>query len=103
MLLVWLTFTGAAVLHERDEHVKIDFALNMFSNKVKKILYIISYSAIFIVLIIHVFSSFKLVVFQLGTSTPALRMPMTWFSIALLIGFGLMVLFSIIKLLKIRR
>lgn len=95
MSLVWIAFLGAAALEYKKEHVKIDIVVNLFNEKKKKIIIIIANLCVLIVLILHVWSGIELVKAQSGSYSPALRLPMSWFSLAVPVGLIGMVIFNI--------
>jgi len=104
ILIIWLTFIAAAFLQMRNEHVKITYIYDSLPKKLKNIVLWIGNAAILGVLGIHLIAAVMLVKIQCKSFTPALGLPMSCCSAALLIGIAIM-FFLVLKeiLFQIRK
>lgn len=97
-LLVAIVFIGVPYAIRHKRHLICDVIPSKVSQKVHYIITMISYSLFLIFSVLMVVSSWELVSAQimLHKTTPAMRLPMYWFSSLVGIGFGL----AIIRLIQ---
>lgn len=97
-LLVAIVFIGVPYAIRHKRHLICDVIPSKVSQKVQYAITMISYSLFLIFCVLMVISSFELVSAQimLHKTTPAMRLPMYWFSSLVGIGFGL----GIIRLIQ---
>ncbi len=97
----WLIFVGASACYKRKAHIGIDVLVNMLSEKNKrKIEFIVG---IFLVLI-NTYVFYLSIILAVGAwtkPTPILEIPYTFVNLSLVIGFGLMTIYSIQDLINI--
>ena len=100
LMMMWVIFLGGGLLQKRDEHVAITYVFDLFSAKWKNMMIIFGNFSICLVLVIHLLSSLKLLKLQMRTFTPSLRLPMTYFALAALVGVVAMLLYTIDSMTK---
>lgn len=102
-LFAWLIMVGACLGIEDRSSICIDVIENLTSGKAKKLIHVLQYVFSLIAIGIMFFASIKFV--QLGTRqlSPAMAIPMAFIYICFPIGFVLMALENIVKLIQILR
>ncbi|GAB6099551.1 TRAP transporter small permease [Halanaerocella petrolearia] len=75
-LFIWLTFLGAVLAYEKDEHIGLDFVVDALPEKVSHIVRVIGDLAVLFVIGILVKTGITVVQFTSNTS-PALEIPMS--------------------------
>lgn len=95
LLMIWVVFCAAGLLQKQQGHVSLSYAYDFFPKRMKSICAMFGNICVCVILIIHLISSIYLVRIQSKTSTPALRFPMSLFSIAVLIGIASMLIYTL--------
>jgi TRAP-type C4-dicarboxylate transport system permease small subunit len=85
--LVWLTFVVAGVLVSRDGHVSIEMVDSIPNRLVVRVARVVSSLIVAAVGVGLTAAAWELTQTQGGITSPALRMPMSWFYAISLIGF----------------
>lgn len=93
-LLVAIVFIGVPYAIRHKRHLICDVIPSKVSQKVHYVITMVSYGLFLLFSILMVISSWELVSaqMQMHKTTPAMRLPMYWFSSLVGIGFGLGVL-----------
>ncbi|AGB42404.1 TRAP-type C4-dicarboxylate transport system, small permease component [Halobacteroides halobius DSM 5150] len=76
-LFIWLTFLGAVLAYEKDEHIGLDLVIDLIpSEKVKTIVRLIADLGVLLVIAVLIKTGITVVQFTSNTS-PALQIPMS--------------------------
>ena len=108
-LFVWTVFIGSAYAYRKHSHLGVDIIVNLFKGKAKEVItFIVSIIELGILIMLTIISSqyvYHLIVGRNGIKillTELLRVPKWWTGIAVPIGFGLSVIYSIYFFLRDR-
>ncbi len=109
-LFVWTVFIGSAYAHRKHSHLGVDILVNLLPGKSKKIVadivFLIELAILIMLTIISAQYVYHLIFNAAGKYKPVvsdvLRMPKWYTAIAVPIGFGLSVIFSLVDLFKNR-
>ncbi|MDD6158198.1 MAG: TRAP transporter small permease [bacterium] len=107
-LFVWTVFIGSAYAYRKHSHLGVDIVINMLPEKVKGIVKaIMSVVELLVLIMLTVISSqyvYHLIFSRSGklkiAMTDLLRVPKWWTGIAVPIGFGLSVIYSVYFMVK---
>lgn len=107
-LFVWTVFIGSAYAYRKHSHLGVDIVINMLPEKVKGIVKaIMSVVELLVLVMLTVISSqyvYHLIFSRSGklkiALTDLLRVPKWWTGIAVPIGFGLSVIYSVYFMVK---
>jgi len=107
-LFVWTVFIGSAYAYRKHSHLGVDILVNMFPPKVKKVVKaVMSVVELLVLTMLTVISAqyvYHLIYNRTGklkvVMTDLLRIPKWWTGIAVPIGFGLSVIYSIYFMVK---
>ena len=107
-LFVWTVFIGSAYAYRKHSHLGVDILVNILPPKVKKVVKtVMSVVELLVLIMLTVISSqyvYHLIFNRTGklkiVMTDLLRVPKWWTGIAVPIGFGLSVLYSIYFMVK---
>lgn len=94
-LFVWTVFVGSAYAYRKHAHLGVDILINLLPKTVKRGVKVIMDILELGVLIMLTRTSFQYVVNTWDKLTNTLRLPSWYISGAVLIGFGLSVIYSI--------
>lgn len=97
----WLVFIGASVALKDKEHVKMDFFVLKFSEKVQKIIELFTTVIIIAFIVILIRNNIKLLPMHSQYRTPVVRIPTSLFNISFTVGCVFMVLHCIQNVLSI--
>jgi TRAP-type C4-dicarboxylate transport system permease small subunit len=91
-LMAWSAFIGASSMIKTWENVYVDFLIEKFPLKIKKIIYLLI-KIIILVFMIYITNITLKVLPPVGVyqTTPALGIPMLWAHLGMIIGFILMI------------
>lgn len=96
-LFVWLTFFGASSVMKRDEHISIDFLVEISPKPVQKLLVWFKYIVVMLVLIIvFMVLGYELAAHAWAKITPILRIHYTFIDLAVPAG-GLLAAIQLIR------
>lgn len=95
LALIWITFLGGAVLVRQDKNICITVIMDHLPARVRQKIELINHPIIIICLIVMIVQSWKLTGKLALSTTPALRIPESWFGVSLIIGFVLMLFYQI--------
>lgn len=107
-LFVWTVFIGSAYAYRKHSHLGVDIVINMLPEKVKGIVKaVMSVVELLVLVMLTVISSqyvYHLIFSRSGklkiAMTDLLRVPKWWTGIAVPIGFGLSVIYSVYFMVK---
>ena len=107
-LFVWTVFIGSAYAYRKHSHLGVDIVINMLLEKVKGIVKaVMSVVELLVLVMLTVISSqyvYHLIFSRSGklkiALTDLLRVPKWWTGIAVPIGFGLSVIYSVYSMVK---
>ena len=97
---VWCVYLGIISAFRTDRHVSIDVLVKLFPQKAQKI---VGYGVDILVLVLSVYMTYLGIVLCLNVgakSTFVLRLNYVYINVVVVISFGLMSVFSIIKLVR---
>jgi len=97
----YMVFVGAAGAYKARMHYGVDLLVNLLPEKGKKILLFFSQVLIIAGLICLTWLSWKYAVTSIKRTTSYLRISYFWIDLSLVIGFGLMAIYSILDLFKV--
>jgi TRAP-type C4-dicarboxylate transport system permease small subunit len=96
----WSVFLGAITAFRQDRHVAIDVIVAMFPAKVRRVVYILIDA---LVLVLNIYLAYLSVVLcmKVGVKTTyVLKISFVYVDAALVVSFGLMAVFGVIRLIK---
>ena len=103
ILLIWLTFIGAAVALKRNGHIAVDYVVAHFTDRIRY------YCEIFAYVVVVAFSAFLCVqglafaMLSERTTFPALQVPVSWQYLGLPVGCFFMVIYGAAHLVSVLR
>ena len=99
---IYLAWIGAAAAVKERAHIRIDVILHYLGTRAKAVVYIFGDLVMFGVAAVALHYSWETVAvsWKFGSVSHGLRVPMTWFLMAVPIGFGLMILRLVQSLLR---
>ena len=100
LMVVWLVFAGAGLVHEKDEHVAITYIFDLFSARWRKALLLFGNVCVSAVLLVHLVSSVNLIKMQMKSSMISVDLPMGLFAVAVILGVGTMFVYTIGLIVK---
>jgi TRAP-type C4-dicarboxylate transport system permease small subunit len=100
LLIVWAVFLGAALVQKNDEHVAITYLFDRFPDKWKNVTLAFGNLCIVGVLVVHFLSGINLLKLQMGVTMTSVDVSMAFFAMAVLVGMGAMLLFTVNSLIK---
>jgi TRAP-type C4-dicarboxylate transport system permease small subunit len=95
LAFVWIIFVGAATVYRRHGNISIDVLVNLFPSVVQKTLDVISKVLLLIINVYVTCLAWRLFESGWEKTTFVLRIPYTVFYIAILMGYGLMSIYSV--------
>ncbi|KAB1070046.1 TRAP transporter large permease [Methylobacterium planeticum] len=100
ILFLWLAMLGAAAAFRRAEHMRMTALVAMASPRVRAFLETVALVAglIFVALVLE--PAYEFASDELFVQTPALELTNAWRAAALPVGFGVMLLIAVIRLLE---
>jgi|SRR5690625_3017504 len=101
ILMLWLTFLGTAVLMETDEHISIDFFIELFPSVAQHVIELLSEVFVFLFNIGLVYGGYLVVMGTRGSITPGMKISVAWHYGGVVVGGVLLVLVSIERLLRV--
>lgn len=97
---VWSVFIGASGCYRRNMHIGIDMIKDLFPEKVKEVINLITNILLLILNGYITYISVNFILASEGKTTPVIGMPASFISSALFVGFGLMTLHTIIFIIN---
>lgn len=95
-LFIWTVFVGSAYAYRNHSHLGVDILVKLLPEKAKKVTQFIISIIEMAVLAMLTYVSAQYVINSWNRTTDVLRMPRWYFSIAVPIGFGWSLLYSIV-------
>lgn len=99
LLFVWFSMLATAMTYAKNQHLSIDYFYLKFGKKVQKVL---DYFSLILVMVssgILTYTGFQVQQVVAQQRSPILKISMSYFYMAVPVGFGFVVLFSIVTLL----
>ncbi len=100
LMVVWLVFAGAGLVHERDQHVAISYIFDLFSARWRKAMLLFGNICVLAVLSVHLVSSFSLTKIQMKSTMISIDLPMGLFAVAVIVGILTMLVYTIGLIVK---
>jgi TRAP-type C4-dicarboxylate transport system permease small subunit len=97
--LVWISCFGSAYAVREGLHISVTFIKNKFPEKIRSYVAIVIHFLVVSFFSFCVIEGFKLSFSQWIELSAALRLPMTFPTIAIPVGFAIMILFTVERLL----
>ena len=94
-LMVWITFVGAALILERNEHVSIDILVDRLPRRVEPIVRGVGLVCMFVFNVALTYGAYLVVESSKDSITPGLRISVGWQYGGVLVGGALLVLVSL--------
>jgi tripartite ATP-independent transporter DctM subunit len=101
ILFLWLGVLGAVVAFQRGEHMRMTAFVGMASPRVQAFLEAVAVAAALVFLVLLVEPGYEYINDEAFVTTPALELSSAWRAAALPIGFVLMALMAVLRLLKL--
>ncbi|RVU18757.1 TRAP transporter large permease subunit [Methylobacterium oryzihabitans] len=100
ILFLWLAMLGAVVAYRRGEHMRMTALVSLASPRTRAFLDAVSLTAglVFVTLLLH--PAYEFAAEEIFVQTPALEITNAWRAAALPVGFGLMFVISVLRLLE---
>lgn len=99
---IWMIFVGSSIVLREKNHIQLDLVSLIPNARVKKVIEIIGFLAVFFILFIFIVYGFKQVAFATDKTT-ALQLPWKYVFLAIPVGSILMTIRMIQRLLHIVR
>ncbi|MGI6030267.1 MAG: TRAP transporter small permease [Eubacteriales bacterium] len=93
---VWVVFVGAASAYKHNLHVGIDVLVNLFHGKVRKGLTLFVDLVLILSNVLLTVLSAQFAIYGSVKPTGVLRIPYTYVNISATVGFGLMLIYSLV-------
>ncbi len=100
ILFLWLAMLGAVVAFRRSEHMRMTAVVSRFSGKRRAFLEALALAAALAFLCFMVKPAYEYAAEEIFITTPALEIPNTWRAAAIPVGFALMILAGLFRLLR---
>lgn len=100
-LLVWISFLAAAAVFKRGSHVAITMLPDKLPPVAGKVLRVISNLICLVLFLICFRYGIVYMGLQASQVSPALHVPMKYIYLSIPVGFGMMILYSIINLIEL--
>lgn len=99
-LFVYTVFVGAAWCLRTRQHVGVDLLVNKLPKSARSIVHIITDALIVVLNGYITFLSYQFIVSSKLKTMPVLKISSVWLNAALIIGFGLMTIYSLIHVIN---
>ena len=99
LLFVWFAMLSTAMAYAKNAHLSIDILYNKLPKKAEIFLDYFSVIAVMISSVILTWYGIKLLDIVKMQMAPILKIPMTWFYLAVPVGFAFVALFTIVQIL----
>lgn len=97
---IWCTYLGTAVAYRRDSHVGINVIVNLFPERIRKVLDLFVHILVFVLNCVIFYLSIFLAKSSITKSTPILGMSYTFVNLSLTLGFFLMMIYGVLKIIR---
>lgn len=94
-MFVWLIFVGASVCYKEKMHIGVEVFVEMLPKRFQKVIGIIVDIILIISNILLIILSGKLTCSAWSKLTPVLRIPYSFIDLAAVVGFALMLIYSV--------
>lgn len=99
-LFVYTVFVGAAWCLRTRQHVGVDLLVNKLPKSARSIVHIITDALIVVLNAYITFLSYQFIISSKLKTMPVLKISSVWLNTALIIGFGLMTIYSLIHVVN---
>lgn len=100
VLMLWITFLGAALLLESKEHISIDFLVEMMSPTSQRALVILAAVLLLVFNVALTYGAFLVVQATASSITPGMKISVGWHYGGAMVGGFLLALVSLDQLIK---
>jgi tripartite ATP-independent transporter DctM subunit len=100
-LFLWLAMLGSAIALHRAEHMRMTAFVGMLSPPKRMVLDVVATVAALTFLILILPSAYDFAMDEIPVTTPAMQISDAWRAAALPVGFGIMILIGLIRLLEV--
>ncbi len=101
MAFVWLSYLGIAAAFKVDEHIAIDIIIDMLPPKARKVADFIIMAVLTLISAMYTYYSYILTANTGLKATPVLKLNYAWINVSLVVCFGLMTIYGVIKCVRI--
>jgi tripartite ATP-independent transporter DctM subunit len=100
-LFLWLAMLGSAVALRRAEHMRMTAFVGMLSPPARAALDVVGAVAALTFLLLIVDSAYEFAMDEIPVTTPAMQISSAWRAAALPVGFGLMIVIAVLRLIEV--
>jgi tripartite ATP-independent transporter DctM subunit len=100
-LFLWLAMLGSAIALHRSEHMRMTAFVGMLGPPQRLMLDVVATVAALVFLLLIIPSAYEFAVDELPVTTPAMQISDAWRAAALPIGFAIMSLIGVVRLLEV--
>jgi TRAP-type C4-dicarboxylate transport system permease small subunit len=93
ILLVWIVLCGAAVSVRGNQHIRVEFLVELFPPGLRRAWYLLVDLATLLLFLVMAGAGVEAVKFNDSMTTVALQWPMSWLLVAVPVGFAAAALF----------
>jgi TRAP-type C4-dicarboxylate transport system permease small subunit len=97
LIFTWLAYLGCAFVARDNSHLRVEYFIEKFPNKIKMILNTVYKFIPLIVLLLLSKPIYKFYDFQKGITVAGVGFPVLYFTYAFVVGFALIVIYTLIK------
>ncbi len=101
MAFIWLSYLGVAAAFKVDEHIAIDIVIDMLPPKARKVADFIIMVVLTLISAVYTYYSYILTANTGLKATPVLKLNYAWINVSLVVCFGLMTIYGVIKCVRI--
>ncbi len=99
LAMIWMTFLAGAILVRQDKNVIITVFADLFGERVQRGIRIFADVISVVMIAVMLYLSWELVDKLALSTTPALRLSEAWFAWSMVIGFAIMLLYQVQRIL----
>lgn len=99
-MFVYTTFVGAAWCLRTRQHVGVDLLVNKLPKTARNVVHVITDALIVVLNAYITYLSYQFIVSSKLKTMPVLKISSVWLNSALIIGFGLMTIYSLIHVIN---
>lgn len=101
--LVWVTYISLGNHYRKKQHVAVDFLIELLGPRTKRVFEIISDCIVFILGVIVLYGTWKLLALSLNKYTPLLKLSFVWIDLGVFLGFISLLGNIIVKYIPLRK
>jgi tripartite ATP-independent transporter DctM subunit len=99
-LFLWLAMLGSAIALHRAEHMRMTAFVGILSPPARRVLDVVGMTAALTFLVLIIDSAYEFAVDEIPVTTPAMQISDAWRAAALPVGFGIMVVIALLRLIE---